>query len=241
MADATKLLHPRRRLWLLGSLAFVLALVGLGVGSALATLEGVPQSKPSNVSGSPTGDPGPASPSASPSPSPSPSPSIPDGMIAIPDVTGKRLPEADKILKDAGFTNLKLEDASGQGRIVVDKNNWLIASTDPAGFTDSKAKALTLKVRKPTDGKGSQTAESGIVPDITCKDLQDAQDLLKKAGFRVIVAEDATGKKRSTFFPRDWIVISQSERVGATPTAYSKITLRVIRYGEPVGDSGCES
>jgi hypothetical protein len=239
MADATKVLHPRRRLWLLGALAFVLALVGLGVGSALATLEGLPEAKPSNVSGSPSGDTATASPSASPSPSPSPS--IPEGAFAIPDVIGKRLPDADRILKDAGFTNLKLQDASGQNRVVIDKNNWLVASTDPAGYTDSKTKALYLKVRKPTDGKGSQTAETGVVPDVTCKDLQDAQDLLKRAGFRVIVAQDASGKNRSTFFPRDWIVISQSEPAGATPTAYTKITLQVIRYGEPVGDSGCES
>jgi PASTA domain-containing protein len=237
MPDATKVLRPRRRLWLLGALAFMLALVGLGAGSLVATIEGLPETKPSNASGSPSAEPSPTSQSAAPSPAPS----LPDGAIAIPDVIGKRLPEADKILKQAGFTNIKLQDASGANRIVVNRSNWLVSATDPAGYTDSLGKAITLKVRKPTDGKGSQTAENGIVPDVTCKDLQDSQDLLKKAGFRVIVAQDASGKNRSTFFPRDWIVISQSERAGATPTAYTKITLRVIRFGEPVGDSGCES
>jgi len=236
MPDATKVLRPRRRLWLLGGLAFVLALIGLGVGSLAARIEGLPETKPSNVSASPTD-----TPQQSPSPSPSPSPSIPDGSIAIPEVVGERLPEADRILKDAGFTNLKLSDASGQNRIVIDKNNWLVAAVEPAGYTDSLTKALTLKVRKPTDGKGSQTVEAGVMPDVVCKDLQDAQDAIKKAGLRVVVAEDASGKHRSTFFARDWIVISQSERAGATPTAFTKITLRVVRYAEPTGDSGCES
>jgi hypothetical protein len=240
MSDATKVLRPRRRLWLLGGLAFVLALVGLGVGSVVATIEGLPNTKPSNASGS--------SPSAgatpveqSPSPSPSPSPSIPAGAIAIPEVIGKRLPEADKILKDAGFTNIKLHDASGTNRIVIEKNNWLVASTDPAVFTDSVKKAITLNVRKPTDGKGSQTVENGVMPDVKCKDLQDAQDAIKKAGFHVVVANDAGGKKRSTFFARDWIVVAQSEAPGTLPTAFQRIELQVVKYGEPVGDSGCES
>jgi hypothetical protein len=237
MPDATKVLRPRRRLWLLGALAFVLALVGLGIGSVVATIEGLPADKPSNAASSPTAEPE----SPSPSPTPSPSPSIPEGAVAIPDVVGKRLPEADKMLKDAGFTTIKLADASGANRFVIDKNNWIVAATDPVGYTDSLKKAITLKVRKPTDGKGSQTVENGVMPDVKCKDLQDAQDMIKQAGFHVVVAEDASGKKRSTFFARDWIVIGQSESPGALPTAFQKITLRVIRYGEPVGDSGCES
>jgi PASTA domain len=239
MVDITKVLRPRRRLWLLGSAVVVLALIGLGLGSVLATVEGLPSTKPSNVAASASGDPAQAS--TSPSPSPSPSLIIPSGSVPLPDVIGKRLPDADKILKDAGFTNLKLADASGQGRIVVDKNNWIVAETDPAGFAESTSTAITLKVRKPTDGKGSQTVENGVMPDVTCKDLQDAQDAIKKAGFRVVVAEDASGRKRSTFFGRDWVVISQSEAAGSKPTAFTKITLRVVRYAEPTGDSGCES
>jgi hypothetical protein len=235
--DATKVLRPRRRLWLLGALAFMLALVGLGAGSLVATIDGLPETKPSNASGSPSAEPSPTSQSAAPSPAPS----LPDGAIAIPDVIGKRLPEADKILKQAGFTNIKLQDASGANRIVVNRSNWLVSATDPAGYTDSLGKAITLKVRKPTDGKGSQTVQAGVMPDVKCKDLQDAQDAIKQAGFHVVVAEDASGKKRSTFFARDWIVVAQSEAPGSTPTAFQKITLRVIGYGEPVGDSGCES
>jgi hypothetical protein len=237
MVDITKALRPRRRLWLLGSAIVVLALIGLGLGSVLATVEGLPDTKPSNVSASTASD----APPASPSPSPSPSLVIPAGSVALPDVIGKRLPDADKLLKDAGFTNLKLADASGQGRIVIDKNNWIVAETDPVGYAESKSKAITLKVRKPTDGKGSQTVENGVMPDVVCKDLQDAQDAIKKAGLRVVVAEDASGKKRSTFFGRDWIVIAQSEASGAKPTAFTKITLQVVRYGESTGDSGCES
>lgn len=241
MPDATKVLRPRRRLWLLGGLAFVLALMGLGMGAALATVQGLPKTNPSNAAASSGTDPSPAAPSESPSPSPSPEPSIPDGAFAIPDVAGQHLPDADKALKDAGFTNLVLQDASGQNRIVLDKNNWIVEATDPSGYATSKTDKVILKVRKPTDGKGSKIFQKGVMPDVTCKDLQDAQDGLKRAGYRVIVAEDASGQKRSTFFPRDWIVIGQSQPVGATPTAYTKITLRVIKFGEPVGDSGCES
>ena len=238
MVDITKVLRPRRRLWLLGSAIVVLALIGLGLGSVLATVEGLPSPKPSNVAASASGDP--VRESTSPSPSPSPSLVIPSGSVPVPDVIGKRLPEADKILKAAGFT-ITLVDVSGQGRIVIDKNNWIVAETDPAGFAESTSKAITLKVRKPTDGKGSQTVENGIMPDVKCKDLQDAQDAIKQAGFRVVVAEDALGRKRSTFFARDWIVISQSEPAGSKPTAFTKITLRVVRYAEPTFDSGCES
>lgn len=235
MSDPTKVLRPRRRLWLLGGLAFVLALVGLGVGSVVATIEGLPDTKPSNAAASPS-----AEPSESPSPSPSPSPSIPDGAIAIPEVVGKRLPEADKLLKDAGLT-VKVRDASGANRIIIEKNNWIVVSTDPAVYTTPDRKSIYVDVRKPTDGKGSQTVENGVMPDVKCKDLQDAKDFIKRAGFRVVVSNDVSGKKRSMFFEREWIVIGQSEAPGTRPTAFQRIELQVIRYGEPVGDSGCES
>lgn len=239
MPDATKVLRPRRRLWLLGALAFVLALVGLGMGSLVATIEGLPEAKPSNASES-SPSPGASPATESPSPSASPSPSLPEGAIAIPDVIGKRLPEADKILKNAGFT-IKLHDASGQNRLVIDKNNWLVVSTDPAGYTYPAKKSITVNVRRPTDGKGSQSVENGVMPDVKCKDLQDAQSALTEAGFHVVVTEDASGKNRPTFLGRDWVVIWQSEEPGTKPTAYTKITLRIIGFGEPVLDSGCES
>ncbi len=229
----------KRRTWLIvaavcGVLFLSVCLCGLG--SALG-LRGKGDSA----------DPKPATPAASESlpPSARPSsapPSVPPDAAAVPDLVGQRLQNAQDILTAAGFKKIKSEDATGDGRLVINSKNWLVQSQSPAAGTKvAKGTTVTLKVRKPSDGQGTGPVEEGTVPAVICKDLQSAQDTLQAAGFRDLGSEDGTGKGRLQVVDRNWLVIAQSAAAGSRPPVSTRIVLTVVKYGEPTGSSGCKS
>jgi hypothetical protein len=71
-------------------------------------------------------------------------------------------------------------------------------------------------------------------------ELQAAQDKLQEAGFYLLASKDALGD-RHQILDRDWVVIGQSTAAGKLTLPLTKITLTVVKYGEPTGDSGCKS
>lgn len=152
-----------------------------------------------------------------------------------PDVVGRRLSEAKVLLAGAGYTT-KVLDATGQGRLVLEEQNWVVASQEPAAGA-----VVTLRVRKPTDGQGSESVTVGVVPDVLCKDLQNAQDALRSARYYNLHSEDATGRGRLQILDRDWVVVGQSEPPETSPAVTTRIVLRVVKFGEPTGESGCQS
>ncbi|WP_169734203.1 PASTA domain-containing protein [Hamadaea tsunoensis] len=161
--------------------------------------------------------------------------------LSVPDVTGKRLNEAEAVLQGAGIKTVKTTDATGQGRIVIDPNNWFVRHQTPAeGTKIAVGDPVTLDVAKPTDGVGPSTVAKGVVPNVVCMDLQAAQDTLQSAGFYLLSSKDALGD-RHQILDRDWVVIGQSAAAGSTAFPTTKITLTVVKYGEPTGESGCHS
>jgi hypothetical protein len=161
--------------------------------------------------------------------------------ITVPDVTGMRLSQARAILDDAGLSNVGTTDATGKGRVILEPKNWIVTAQHPGpGTKIGRAEKVTLEARKPTDGIGPSSVTAGVMPDVVCMDLQAAQDTLQSAGFYLLSSQDALGGRRQ-ILDRDWVVVGQSVPAGKVALPLTRITLTVVKYGEPTGDSGCKS
>jgi PASTA domain len=173
---------------------------------------------------------------AKPAPPPVPA------TAAVPNVVGKRLDAAAAVLAAAGFTDPTPMDGTGRDRIVVNPNNWVVQNQKPAAGTRvSVAQAITLTVVKPSDSSAGGTVQSGVVPNVVCKDLQAAQDTLQAAGFYNLGSQDGSGQGRAQLIDRNWVVIRQSVATGSKPGPTARIVLTAVKYGEPTGASGCPS
>lgn len=161
--------------------------------------------------------------------------------ITVPNVVGKRLSQARAILDGVGLSNIGTTDATGKGRVVIEPNNWIVQAQRPAaGGQILRSEKIALDVKKPTDGIGPATVTTGVMPDVVCMELQAAQDTLQEAGFYLLSSKDALGD-RHQILDRDWVVIGQSATPGKVALPLAKVTLTVVKYGEPTGDSGCKS
>jgi serine/threonine-protein kinase len=81
---------------------------------------------------------------------------VSSGKAAIPDVKGKTQADAEKLLRDAGFTNVTVQSAENdtvpQGSAV---------GTEPGAGTSASADTpITLLIAVPTPPSGSPTASS---------------------------------------------------------------------------------
>jgi beta-lactam-binding protein with PASTA domain len=165
----------------------------------------------------------------------------PAQTIEVPQVVGKRLTEARALLEGAGLRNVGTIDATGKDRVVIDPNNWLVKAQHPAaGGMVGRTEKITLDVSKPTDGIAPAKVSTGVMPNVVCMELQAAQDTLQSAGFYLLTSKDALGS-RHQILDRDWVVIGQSAPPDKITLPLTKITLTVVKYGEPTGDSGCQS
>ena len=159
-------------------------------------------------------------------------------------VTGQRLSEAYQRLATVGFTPelIHAVDGSDQGRVVLNTVNWIVDFQTPqAGGAVDERTVVTLTVTKPTDGKGDRTATPGVVPNVVCKDADSATSLLRVAGVRDVALLDGTGGRRGVVVQQNWVVTAQSIAPGSRADTTTKITLTVVKYGEPTGDSRCAS
>ena len=160
----------------------------------------------------------------------------------MPDVVGKRLPEAKEQLSALGYLTIEETDGTGEGRPVVDPANWVVtAQSPPAGTSADPAALVTLEVRKPTDESETPAGQDGVVPDVVCLDLQAAQDAMQAAGFFNLRSEDASGQGRQQVIDRNWVVVGQSVAAGSQSEPLAVITLAAVKFGEPTGSSGCDS
>lgn len=70
------------------------------------------------------------------------------------------------------------------------------------------------------------------MPDVTCMNLQDAQDRIQDAGVFFSRSVDATGAGRNQIMDRNWVVVSQEPGPG-TRIGERDAVLSVVKYGEP--------
>jgi beta-lactam-binding protein with PASTA domain len=175
-------------------------------------------------------------------PGASASPTEPGAVRHIPAVVGKRLPDALTTLINAGFKKVEPVDGSAEHRVVVNPENWVVASQSAGGSRADIGTKITLTVRKPSDAAGgSNGATTGTMPNVVCKDLQTAQDTLQAASYPLITSTDGTGQGRTQIIDSNWIVIAQSAPANSHPDQADRVILTVVKFGEPTGNSGCKS
>lgn len=75
-----------------------------------------------------------------------------DGGSTVPDVVGKNHQVAQDTMQAAGFYNLREEDATGQGRILIMDRNWVVVSQSPSGGTKA-AEETTIVLRSKKIGE----------------------------------------------------------------------------------------
>lgn len=162
--------------------------------------------------------------------------------IAVPKVVGQHLDAATSALTAVGLTKTTPTDGSGQGRAVLNSNNWIVQNQKPAAGTRvTTQQVITLVVVKPSDSSADGSVTSGVIPNVVCKDLQTAQDTLQAAGFYNLGSEDGLGQGRSQLIDRNWVVIKQSVPAGSNRGASTRVVLTSVKFGESTGTSGCPS
>jgi beta-lactam-binding protein with PASTA domain len=226
----------RRRIspiWLVvGAITLLASCCCTGLLIHTAGFDGSGGSKSSPTPNGGTG--APLVPAGTPAVAGTPAPTAASGPHAVPSVIGLRLPDAERRLKAAGFSKMHVTDVSGKGRIVIDPTNWVVRVQEPAvGARVVAATRITLRVGKPTDLLTTAAAVTGVIPNVVCRDLQTAQDALRDAGYYVLTSKDGTGQDRRQILDRNWVVIAQSAAAGARPRLSTRITLTVVKFGEP--------
>ena len=67
------------------------------------------------------------------------------------------------------------------------------------------------------------------VPDVTGKNYQDAQDLLRANGLTVLPAKDGLGANRIPLLDANWYVVSQDVPAGSTVEAGTAVTCTILK------------
>lgn len=75
-------------------------------------------------------------------------------------------------------------------------------------------------------------AAPATMPDVTCMNLQDAQDTIQAAGVFYSRSRDATGEGRNQVVDRNWVVVGQSPPAGSA-VGEGEAMLSVVKVGEP--------
>jgi serine/threonine-protein kinase len=132
------------------------------------------------------------------------------GVLALPDVTGKKSAEAVKILREKGF----LPTTQNQSSDTVEKG--LVISTNPPAATE-------VQVGGPVTVFVSTGPQEVTVPEVTNESQANATATLSAAGLKVTVV------KREVAEPAAGTVISQSPLSGARAKAGSQVTIVVAQ------------
>ncbi len=132
------------------------------------------------------------------------------GILALPDVTGKKSAEAVKILREKGFlpaTRNQSSDTVGKG---------LVISTNPPPATE-------VQVGGPVTVFVSTGPREVTVPEVAGESQANATATLSAAGLKVTVV------KREVAEPTPGTVISQSPVSGTRAKAGSQVTIVVAQ------------
>jgi hypothetical protein len=119
------------------------ALTLAGCGSEAASTPAVPPPAPTVTVTAPAA-------SAAPEVSTAPTPTQAHGkLVKIPAVVGKNHQLAQDTMQAAGLYNLREEDATGQGRLLIWDRNWVVVRQTPlAGRRVTPDAVITLYSKK---------------------------------------------------------------------------------------------
>ncbi len=132
------------------------------------------------------------------------------GILALPDVTGKKSAEAVKILREKGF----LPTTRNQSSDTVEKG--LVISTNPPAATE-------VQVGGPVTVLVSTGPREVTVPEVAGESQANATATLSAAGLKVTVVKREVGE------PTAGTVISQTPTAGSRAKAGSQVTIVVAQ------------
>jgi len=81
---------------------------------------------------------------------------------------------------------------------------------------------------------GGHAAEDFLMPNVVCMNLQAAQDEIQDHGVLLSRSKDASGRNRSQFFDRNWVVVKQSPAPGKK-IGEGEAMLSAVKIGESTG------
>lgn len=110
---------------------------------------------------------------------------------------------------------------------------------DKAG--NNKPQATQPTAAAPTTKVPQAHTEPAVLPDMTGKGLQSAQDQAQAAGFYNLHSHDALGRGRAQALDRNWKVCGQTPAAGEHPS-YVKIDFATVKLEEtcPTADQGAD-
>jgi hypothetical protein len=117
---------PKGTLMRIIAMAALIALTLTGCGNAIPSAPATPPAAPTLPAEVPSTS---ASPEVSVAPTPAQSPVR---LIKIPAVVGKNHQLAQDTMQAAGLYDLREEDATGQGRLLIWDRNWVVARQTPS-------------------------------------------------------------------------------------------------------------
>lgn len=125
------------------AMAALIALALTGCGTEVSSAPATPPAPPTSPAAVPVTS---ASPEASVAPTPA---QPPVRLIKIPAVVGKNHQLAQDTMQAAGLYDLREEDATGQGRLLIWDRNWVVVRQTPsAGRRVRPETVITLFSKK---------------------------------------------------------------------------------------------
>ena len=141
---------------------------------------------------------------------------LPTAIVTVPDVTGKELLAARKLIRKAGL-------ATEFKRVPHDLPKGTVVSQSPKPGTTAKRAAHVLV--NVSLGPAPTTGAPPIVPDVTGEDEATATQDLQSAGYQVEVVSQDTADPAE-----DSVVVDQNPAAGQSAPAKSKVTIYVGRF-----------
>jgi hypothetical protein len=175
---------------------------------------------------------------AAPSPAPVGTPEPLPPALALPDLVGKGLQQAEDEAQAAGFFALTSHDALGQRRDQVQDREWTVCFQDPAAGSAPSSTLVDLGAVRlgetcPATDQGAatamddDTADGTTVPDVVGLSVAQAT---RSLGTDPVTLRDATGAGRSVDAARNWQVCAQEPAAGAPRGGM--VTLAVVTLAE---------
>lgn len=97
----------------------------------------------------------------------------------------------------------------------------------PTPITATASPVTSAKSPSPTE----EYKKTATMPNVTCMNLQDAQNKIQDAGVFYSRSHDATGRDRNQVNDSNWLVVAQHPPPGAT-FGEGEAVLEVVKYGE---------
>ncbi len=141
---------------------------------------------------------------------------------AVPIVTGQSREEAEKLLKEAGFENIIIEESMDPGVY-----NSILAISVEEGANIALSQEITLTVCMNEENQEGDATQTVVMMKLAGMNVEEARAVLEEAGLLVNVIEEYSDEPEGT-------VLGQDQAPETEVNLGSYVTLRVSRGQETI-------